>query len=144
MPVTISNQRLGPVGEYSSKHPWDVFHPLLVKGGKMDLWWWAPAPSDLPTSSCSSTAVSVSSDRQQLAVTWDIIFWRPQRESSDYCPILWFWNFRPPGIGRQDWFGSGRRRLPRVFLCFLDDMIVFAGVFPVFRVVFPNTCSMFF
>ena len=29
MPVTISNQRLGPVGQYSSKQPRprDVFHP---------------------------------------------------------------------------------------------------------------------
>ena len=34
MPVTISNQRLGPVGQYSSKHPRarDVFHPWRQNG----------------------------------------------------------------------------------------------------------------
>ena len=67
MPVTISNQRLGPVGQYSSKHPRprDVFHP----GGKMDMWRWEPVPSDLPIFAGSSTSVNVLSDRQQLAVT---------------------------------------------------------------------------
>ena len=25
--------------------------------------------------------------------------------ASDYCPLLWFWNFRPPCIGRQERFG---------------------------------------
>ena len=35
----------------------------------MDLWRWAPVPSDLHISAGSSTSVSVLSDRQQLAVT---------------------------------------------------------------------------
>ena len=35
----------------------------------MDLWRWAPVPSDLPISAGSSTSVNVLSDRQQLAVT---------------------------------------------------------------------------
>ena len=34
LPVTISNQRLGPVGQYSSQHPWprEVFHPWGQNG----------------------------------------------------------------------------------------------------------------
>ena len=35
----------------------------------MDLWRWAPVPSDLPIPAGSSTSVNVLSDRQQLAVT---------------------------------------------------------------------------
>ena len=35
----------------------------------MDLWRWAPVPSDLPISAGSSTSVNVLNDRQQLAVT---------------------------------------------------------------------------
>ena len=35
----------------------------------MDLWRWAPVPSDLPISAGSSTSVNALSDRQQLAVT---------------------------------------------------------------------------
>ena len=30
-----------------------------------------------------------------------------------------------------------------VFLCFLDDMIFSAGIFPVFRGIFPITYAMF-
>ena len=40
-----------------------------VTGGKMDLWRWAPVPSDLPIFAGSSTSVNVLSDRHQLAVT---------------------------------------------------------------------------
>ena len=35
----------------------------------MDLWRWAPVPSELPISAVSSTDVTVLRDRQQLAVT---------------------------------------------------------------------------
>ena len=63
--------------------------------------------------------------------------------ASDYCPIIWFWIFRPPGIGRQERLDSGRRRLPRVFPNFLDDMTLYFGIFPVFRGIFPNTYGMF-
>ena len=48
-----------------------------------------------------------------------------------------------PGIRRQERLGSGGRRLLRVFLCFLKDMTLFAGIFPVFRGIFPNTYGMF-
>ena len=40
----------------------------------MDLWRWAPVPSDLPISAGSSTSVNVLSDRQQLAVTKCLYF----------------------------------------------------------------------
>ena len=52
MPATVSNQRLGPVGQYSSKHPRDVFHPWRQNGYV-----------------AMGTSVNVLSDRQQLAVT---------------------------------------------------------------------------
>ena len=38
----------------------------------MDLWRWAPVPSDLPIPAGSSTSVKELSDRQQLAVTYHV------------------------------------------------------------------------
>ena len=35
----------------------------------MDLWRWAPVPSDLPISAGSSTSVNALNDQQQLAVS---------------------------------------------------------------------------
>ena len=32
---------------------------------------------------------------------------------------------------------------PEFFSCFLDDLILFSGIFSVFRGIFPNTCGMF-
>ena len=49
----------------------------------------------------------------------------------------------PLVIGRQERLDSGRRRLPRVFSNFLDDMTLYFGIFPVFRGIFPNTYGMF-
>ena len=40
----------------------------------MDPWRWAPVPSDLLISAGSSISVNVLSDRQQLAVTYTLIF----------------------------------------------------------------------
>ena len=39
----------------------------------MDLWRWAPVPSDLPISAGSSTSVNDLGDRQQLAVTYRLL-----------------------------------------------------------------------
>ena len=49
----------------------------------------------------------------------------------------------PHGIGRQERLDSGRRRLPRVFPNFLDDMTLYFGIFPVFRGIFPSTFGIF-
>ena len=58
MPFTISNQRLGPVGQYSSKHsrPRDVFHPWRQNGSV------AIGASDLPISPGSFTLAVASVD----------------------------------------------------------------------------------
>ena len=47
------------------------------------------------------------------------------------------------GIERQEQFGSRRKRLSKVFQCFLDDMILFAGIFFVFWGIsrIPVACS---
>ena len=51
--------------------------------------------------------------------------------------------FPTTGIGRQERLDSGRRRLPRVFPTFLDDMTLYFGIFLVFRGIFPNTYGTF-
>ena len=48
-----------------------------------------------------------------------------------------------PGIGRQERLDSGRRRLPRVFPSFLDDMTLYFGIFPVFWGIFPSIFGIF-
>ena len=70
MPVTISHQRLGPVGLYSLKHsrPRDVFHPWR-QNGSVALPSFRVDPGDLPIFAGSPTSVNELSDRQQLAVT---------------------------------------------------------------------------
>ena len=51
--------------------------------------------------------------------------------------------FPTPGIERQERLDSGRRRLPRVFPNFLDDMTLYFNIFPVILGIFPNTFGMF-
>ena len=57
MAVTISSQRLGPVGRYSSKHP--LPRTYFTPGGKMNLWRWSPATSDALISVNALSALSL-------------------------------------------------------------------------------------
>ena len=59
----------------------------FTPGCKMDLWRWAPIPSALPNSSGSSTSDSVSSDRQQLAVTYGTVYGRIWKDILIISPI---------------------------------------------------------
>ena len=122
MPVTISNQRLGPVGQYSSKHPRtrDVYHPCRQYGSVA----MGACPEQVPPPllACQATDNSLLLHETAFCLTTE--------GSLPITALLYGFEFSYlSGIGRQERFGSGRKRLSRTFPCFSDDMILFAGIF---------------
>ena len=79
----------------------------------MDLWRWAPVPSDLPISAGSSTSNNVLSDRQELAVTkyFFTIFNLHFSENNFVFFISFFLFYYPKHIKMFHVFKTKRERL---------------------------------